>query len=393
MNDSPIPTVSDVRAASDESAASSVIAQADNSDSPAKDRQDHPIRRLARLSIFYKVLIANLAIVVAGAIAGTWLTIILTRRETEERFVPLAVIFAFAGIVLSLVVNFAALRAALRPLANLQRAALAVRQGDLSVRIDEASFGDPEIRALAETLNGTLIELSRDRVELNLLASQVIHAQEDERRRIARELHDDTAQILFAQLIRLSALKGSDDPMIQEVAGTLEQLTSDALEAVRRLALELRPPALDDLGLQAALGDLAQRFSDQLDVPVDYQARGMRGRLAPNVELVLYRVAQEALTNIAKHASATAVWIDVDRTTNDVTLSVRDNGTGFNPEFATSSDDQGLGLGLFGMEERVSLVGGRFRVWSTPGGGTEIFAYIPIGAHAVPSRARSSARV
>jgi two-component system sensor histidine kinase UhpB len=346
-------------------------------------------RRLSmfgRLSIFYKILIANVTIVVIGAIAGTWITIITVRRESDPRFYPLAGIFVLVGIVLSLALNFLALRAAFRPLSRLQRAALAVRQGDFSVRADESAFGDPEIRELAETLNETLDELARDRIVLNHLASQVIRAQEDERRRIARELHDDTAQVLFAQLIRLSALKASDDVTVHDLAESLEQMTSEALESVRRLALELRPPALDDLGLLAALGDLAQRYSDQLEIPVDYEARGDRGRLNPDIELVLYRVAQEALTNVAKHANAAAAWIDLDRTESDVTLSIRDDGDGYDLTNVVDSDDLGLGLGLFGMEERVSLVGGRFRVWSEPGKGTEVFAYIPLSAHPGPRR-------
>ena len=99
----------------------------------------------------------------------------------------------------------------------------------------------------------------------------------------------------------------------------LEETTVEAIEGVRRMAVELRPPALDDLGLLAALGDLAQRFMDQRGIEVDYQARGSRGRLPAEVELVLYRVAQEAMTNIAKHAGASRVWIDLDRDADDVT--------------------------------------------------------------------------
>jgi two-component system sensor histidine kinase UhpB len=330
------------------------------------------------LTIFYKVLYANIAIVVIGAIAGTWITTLTVRRETDERMVPLAAIFAFVGIVLSLVVNVVVLRAAFRPLARLQEAAQSVRRGDLSARAEAAAFRDPEIRNLAEAFNGTLDEIARDREEINQLASQVIRAQEEERRRIARELHDDTAQVLFAQLLRLSALRESEDTSVHVLAESLEQLTSEALESVRRLALELRPPALDDLGLLAALGDLAQRFSDQLGIPVDYLARGPKTRMPADIELVLYRIAQEALTNVAKHARARTIWIDMERSDSDVTLSVRDDGTGFDPSAATGHDDRGLGLGLFGMEERAALVGGRLRVWSAPGQGTEIFAYVPL---------------
>lgn len=347
--------------------------------------------RTGGLTIFSKILAANVAIVVLGAVAGTWITILVVRQETSQRYVPLVALFAGAGIVLSLLVNFVALRAALRPLIRLQQTALAVRRGDMSIRADHSTFADPVIRQLAETLNNTLDELSRDRVELNRMASQVIRAQEDERRRIARELHDDTAQVLFAQLIRLNALKGSEDPAVHALAESLEQMTSEALESVRRLALELRPPALDDLGLLAALGDLAQRFADQLSVPVDYLPRGTRERLTADVELVLYRVAQEALTNVAKHAAASAVWIDLDRGSDSVSISIRDNGLGFDPNLTVASDGLGLGLGMFGMEERVALLNGTFRVWSSPGQGTEIFAYIPLaptlaGAGNRPSR-------
>ncbi|HEY8447707.1 MAG TPA: sensor histidine kinase [Thermomicrobiales bacterium] len=335
-------------------------------------------RKRRGLSILQKVLIANATIVVLGAVAGTWITS-QTARSTEGRtFLALAFTFVVIGIVLSVVANYVVLRAAFRPLATLEAAAIAVRNGDLSVRASPTSFTDPQVAHLAETFNATLDELARDREELRSLASQVIRAQEDERRRIARELHDDTAQVLFAQLIRLATLKSSPDKSIQELAASMEEMTVEALEGVRRLALELRPPALDDLGLSAALGELAQRFSEQLGIPVEYQARGLRGRLPSEVELVLYRVAQEALTNVAKHADAKRVWLDVDRTGGDVTISIQDDGKGFDPSNVKSSDGRGLGLGIFGMEERVALVGGRFRIWSKPGQGTEVFAYIPL---------------
>lgn len=317
-------------------------------------------------------------IVVLGAVAGTRMTMTLTRSLSEGTAVPLVLTFAGLGVILSLLVNYLVLRAAFRPLTNLERVAAAIQQGNLTARAEPIPGGDPQLAHLATTFNRTLDDLARDRAELRAVASQVINAQEEERKRIARELHDDTAQILFAQLLRLTALKSSPNQEVRLTAAALEEMTVEALEAVRRLALELRPPALDDLGLHAALADLGQRFSEQLDFPVEIATRGPRGRLPGEVELVLYRVAQEALTNIAKHAVATRVRIDLERQTDDVTLSVIDDGIGFEPKRETAGDGRGLGLGLFGMAERVSLVGGTFSIWSQPERGTEIFAFIPL---------------
>ena len=350
----------------------------------SRDRVRSPFD-LLRLPILYKVLIANAAIVVTGAILGTWITIQTVRRAESQSHAFLALGFAGVGLVLSILVNYLVLRAAFRPLSSLERAASAVRGGDLSARAEPSPVPDPQFNRLAETFNATLDELARDRDAIRSLASQVIRAQEEERKRIARELHDDTAQVLFAQLLRLTALKDSPNLEIRETAMILEEMTVDALEGVRRLALELRPPALDDLGLLAALGDLAQRFSEQLAIPVDFQARGHRGRLPAEVELVLYRVAQEALTNVAKHARADHVWIDLDRIPDDVAISIRDDGVGFDPRHPRVQAQTGLGLGLFGMEERVALVGGTFAIWPMQPHGTEVFAFLPLnGLTTVP---------
>jgi signal transduction histidine kinase len=155
-------------------------------------------------------------------------------------------------------------------------------------------------------------------------------------------------------------------------------MSVEALEGVRRLALELRPPALDDLGLVEALGELAQRFNEQTGLAVDYQTRGPKGRLPAEIELVLYRVAQEALTNVAKHARASRVSLDLDRTERDVALSVRDDGRGFDMATSQTPERTGIGLGLFGMKERVELVEGTFGIWSRPERGTEVYTFIPL---------------
>ena len=329
--------------------------------------------------LFYRVLVANAAVIVLGAVAGTIISTAIGRRAPESALLPLIVIFATIGIGLSLVVNIAVLRAAFRPLASLQRTALAVQAGDRDARTPVDRDSDPEITQLAVALNSTLEELAEDRNQLRDLASQVIRAQEDERRRISRELYDDTAQILFAQLLQVTALKTDADPRVQGIAERLEQSTAEALEGVRRLALELRPPALDDLGLAEALAELCQRFREQTGMVVGLVVGGLRSRLSPDVELVLYRVAQEAMTNAAKHARATRVDISLERTVSSVVLTVRDNGGGFDRNRLFEGDGVGLGLGLFGMEERATLVGGSVSITSQPDRGSSVRADIPLG--------------
>jgi two-component system sensor histidine kinase UhpB len=239
---------------------------------------------------------------------------------------------------------------------------------------------DPRIARLVETFNDTLDELERDQAQLRQLATQVIDAQEGERKRIARELHDDTAQVLFAQLLRLTGLKSSPHTELRHTAEQLETLTVEAIEGVRRLALELRPPALDDLGLREALGDLVQRFAENTSIDAHLDTSELRVRLEPEVELVLYRVAQEALTNVMKHSRATSVSIVVDRTDDQVNLAIDDDGVGFDPSLVGVRDESGLGLGLFGMEERVALVGGKLAIRQLAPSGTRVIATIPIGS-------------
>jgi two-component system sensor histidine kinase UhpB len=334
--------------------------------------------RLLSLPILYKVLIANASIVLFGAIAGTWVAMSVSRDDQMVSKGTLMVALGMIGVVLSVLANYLVLRAAFQPLDDLELVTNAVRTGDLSARAKRTTFSDPQMARLADTFNLTLDELERDREQLRDLATQVIRAQEDERKRIARELHDDTAQVLFAQLLRVTAMKNSPIADVRETAETLENMTVEAIESVRRLALELRPPALDDLGLREALGDLAQRFSEQLLIPVEYHVTGFRDRLPGEVELVLYRVAQEAMTNVAKHAEAKHAWISLIRTASGVTLSIDDDGKGFDIAMPVRGDGRGLGLGLFGMEERVALVGGSLMIRLLNPSGVRIVASIPL---------------
>jgi two-component system sensor histidine kinase UhpB len=340
------------------------------------------LKRILGIPLVYKVLLANAVIVVVGATIGTLITVRSVHGSDDPAEYWLIALFATAGTVLSLVVNYVVLRAAMQPIDRLAEVAERVRRGDFSRRVRPSRFPDTQLARLGSSFNETLDELAADREQLRELTTQVIGAQEDERKRIARELHDDTAQVLFAQLLSITALRSSDNEQVRAAAESMAESTVDALEGVRRLALELRPPALDDLGLWAALAELAQRYGEEYKLTVTYEWRGSRERLPADLELVLYRIAQEAITNVIKHAGATEAAIEVERRSGEVVLTISDNGRGFDSGLPPVRDERGLGLGIFGMVERTTLVGGGLRIEPVEPHGVAIVAIIPL-AHAV----------
>jgi two-component system sensor histidine kinase UhpB len=177
-------------------------------------------------------------------------------------------------------------------------------------------------------------------------------------------------------LVRLRLLERSaEDKRLRSGLAELRELTVETLEGVRRLAIDLRPPMLDDLGLEAAIQSHVQDFSRRWQINVTFTSSGL-GRIPPNVELVLYRIVQEALSNVAKHASASRVETHLSRKGRTLRLLVEDDGCGFDVEAAKGSRQSGLGL--FGMEERLALIGGTLRVESSPGKGTRLSAEVPL---------------
>jgi two-component system sensor histidine kinase UhpB len=226
-------------------------------------------------------------------------------------------------------------------------------------------------------LGAALDEARIYRSHIQEMSSRILTAQEEERKRIARELHDDTAQAITSILVRLRLLEQSiEDAAALKNLEELRELTSGALDSVRRMAMGLRPASLDDLGLLPALESYAGQFSQSKSIALSMEVEGIGRRLPRDVELVLYRVVQEALTNVSKHASATTALVQVTRRGNEVTLVVEDDGDGFDP--GELSPTQGSGLGLFGMRERLTLVGGVVEVESEKGKGTRIVARVPL---------------
>ncbi|HET8528674.1 MAG TPA: GAF domain-containing sensor histidine kinase [Gaiellaceae bacterium] len=216
-------------------------------------------------------------------------------------------------------------------------------------------------------------------VELSRLVARdalqrVVTAQESERRRLARELHDETGQALTSILLGLKTVEEADGEEQRRAAvGELRDLVRSTLQDVRQLAVELRPTALDDFGLVPALERLVSTFGESTGIGVDLQPSLPPERLPPEVETALYRIVQEALTNIVKHARATHVSIVLARRPGSVTAVIEDDGVGF--DVASARAD---GLGLVGMRERVGLLGGRLAIETGEDAGTTLLAEVPL---------------
>jgi signal transduction histidine kinase len=238
----------------------------------------------------------------------------------------------------------------------------------------DARFSDADLR-LAETFGAraaVAVELSQ-RVARDALR-RVVQAQELERRRLARELHDETGQALTSILLGLKPLEEAlaDHPARAALAELREQVVV-ALQDVRRLAVELRPAVLDDFGLVAALERLTEAFAEQTGIRVDFHSALGEKRLPGEVETALYRVVQESLTNIVKHANARSVSISVARRDSAVAAVIEDDGAGFDQRAVREG-----GVGLLGMRERLALLDGRVEIESRPGAGTTLVAEVPL---------------
>jgi signal transduction histidine kinase len=237
----------------------------------------------------------------------------------------------------------------------------------------DVRFTDTDVR-LAETFAARAalaVDLS-ERIAQDSLR-RVVEAQELERRRLARELHDETGQALTSILLGLKSLEERmDDPDSRAATEELRELVVSTLQDVRRLAVALRPSALDDFGLVAALERLTASFAEQTGISVDFQTALADERLPEEVETALYRIVQESLTNVIKHARARRVSILLARNDGAVKAVVEDDGQGFYPAEPTG------GSGLVGMRERLALLGGRLEVESAPDRGTTVAAEVPV---------------
>ncbi len=312
----------------------------------------------------------------------------ISRAGTDRTVADLAlkvvaVLFALMLVGLRSIWHFS--RRMVQPIQRLRDGARAVRAGDLTQRVPVDR--PDEIGQLASAFNAMTEELARSHAELEQkealrarLLEQVITAQEDERKRIARELHDETSQALTSLMVGLKVLEQRPELAgTQEALTDLRALTSKTLDAVHDLALQLRPSVLDDLGLVPALDRAVAEFQGSHGISVTFETNLRSANRLPNsLETALYRIAQEALTNVARHAGAHSVSVLLEARHESVTLIVEDDGRGFDSVKALGVARGERNLGLFGMRERATLLGGTLTLESTPGSGATVFVEVPL---------------
>lgn len=310
-----------------------------------------------RLSIFTRVLIGNSFVIICGAIAGT----ILTRHLTLVGNVNLILLFSVIGISLTILINYWIIKSAMSPLTELGDALEHVKSGQTTLSGSLMQYDDPEIHRLVVAINSMLSRLELRTLELQAISERAIIAQEEERVRIARGLHDETAQSISMMIIRLEQIEkqlpeGNDG--LQQHIGEVRELATRLLEDLRKVIWDLRPSILDDLGLIPAIRWYAHTHLDGLGVKVNFETADESMRMPSPIETMFFRITQEAVSNILRHADASDVNIWLGRENEMVILEIKDNGRGFDVKEISGHAIFRKQLGLLGIQERVSLVGG-----------------------------------
>jgi two-component system, NarL family, sensor histidine kinase UhpB len=302
----------------------------------------------------WRIFVVNAIVFAAGTA-----TLALSPATVSRPIALTEALVLIGGLTATLVVNFLLVRRSLAPLGRLATLMRAVDLLRPSQRLDVT--GPAEVRDLGAVFNEMLDRLELERHESGWAA---FRGQEAERKRVAQELHDEVGQALTAVMLQLSRVAKRAPAELQDELRDAQETTRASLDDVRRIARQLRPEALDDLGLVPALGALASAFAERTGMRVQRHLNDALPPLAADVELALFRVAQESLTNAARHADThrVDVWLEPDHDT--VVLRVRDHGKGL--------DGARPGSGIRGMRERALLIGGELTIEEAVGGGVEV---------------------
>jgi two-component system sensor histidine kinase UhpB len=314
-----------------------------------------------RISLFWRVFLVNAALLIVAA-----LVLALTPISVSAEIRLFQAIGLAAGVVIVLVANLLLLRPLFAPLERLTRR---MEELDVLRAIRPLPVTSPgEIGALERTFNRMIERLEAERRQAG---TRALRAREEERHRIARGLHDEVGQTMTGVLFLLNQLGQHATSEQRAMLTEAQEAVRTNLDEVRRIAQELRPEALDHLGLASAVSNLARVFARRTGIAVDRRIGSQLGQIDPNVELVLYRVAQESLTNVARHSDADQVVLALSRNGNSVVLQIVDDGKGFGPHHVE-------GGGLRGIRENALIVGGALAIKASATGGVEVRLEVPV---------------
>jgi two-component system sensor histidine kinase UhpB len=326
---------------------------------------------MRRRALFSQVMAVNVALICAAALATAFL-VGLDAKDTGKVLIVVGI-----AATLGLLANLFLLRARFRPLEDLIEDMEKVDLSRPRANVPSSIDGKGETAEVERIELAYLRMLRRLEAERRRASSAALRAQEEERTRVARDLHDEVNQALTGVLLRLEATRESAPPELAAELAETRALANQAMEELLSLARQLRPTALDDLGLKAAIaGQVEQIGRGNLDA--SFSAEGDFSDLDDDVSLVVYRVAQEAISNAAQHSEASSIVVTLRRHGAGVELQVTDDGHGFS--FAAAEE----GLGIAGMHERALLVDGEVEIHSRPGEGTTVWLRIDAAAETAP---------
>jgi signal transduction histidine kinase len=337
------------------------------------------IRQLSpNLTICARIAIGNSAIIIASAFAGTAVTHLITEKGEELIFLLLV---ALVGLSLSLVLNYIIIRSALQPLQEMHDYALKIGSGKAPRQPPQYKNPDPETCQVTSTIGGLVEQLETNNRQLRATSRRAIHAQEEERKRIAGWLHDDTGQALITLILKLEKLENLQPEENEDTRTRLAEarlLAAQALKSLREVITGLRPSILDDLGLVSAVRWYARSNLEGAGIRADFQAEEITLEIPPELTTTLLRVAQESINNIVRHSQAKNANITLAQRDQGIYLRIEDDGQGFSTASEPLDATEKQHWGLIGIRERLSLVGGSLTLTSAPQQGTLLEVFLPL---------------
>ena len=335
------------------------------------------LRRLLSIPLAWKVAGANLLIALAAVAAEMWGHLPASPGSAS--------LITAAAIAAAMVVNFIIVRIAFVPLHSLEATVARVADGDFDARVPRSTFADRDMLRVGAMVNVLLDTVSGDRMRMRLLASRVIDAGDRQRAEVAQELHESTAQVLAGLAMQIGAeARTESDPSRAVRLSSLRETLTTLTEEVRQLAQEMHPRVLAELGLPAALRELARTVTAGRNVDVDVNVNPNVGEIPAAIASGLYRTAEEALNNAVHHGDPCHIDVLLFADDDTLVLEVVDDGEGFPAE---EYEDSSPGTGLFAMRERLSLLNGSCHIRSARGEGTRVIARVPFSGSIANSMA------